>query len=43
VLGFWQQTGSYGRAGEYIQSVWERAREAEKKGNVIDVNDLSDL
>ena len=40
VLRFWQQTGSYGRAAEYIQSVWERAQDAEKKGNVIDVSDL---
>ena len=41
VLRLWQQTGNYGRAGEYIQSVWEQAREAEKKGKVIDVGDLS--
>lgn len=40
VLGLWQQTGNYGRAGEYIQSVWERAREAEKKEKVIDVGEL---
>jgi hypothetical protein len=40
VLGLWQQTESYFRAGDYIQTVWERAREAHEKGEVIDVNDL---
>ena len=40
VLGLWQQTGNYRRAGEHIQSVWERAQDAEKKGNEIDVSDL---
>ena len=40
VLRLWRETGSYFRAGEYIQAVWERALEAQKKGEVIDVNGL---
>jgi hypothetical protein len=40
VLRLWRQTGSYFPAGEYIQKVWERAREAEKVGKSIDVTDL---
>lgn len=40
VLRLWCQTGSYFRAGDYIQAVWERALEAQKKGEVIDVKDL---
>jgi hypothetical protein len=40
VLRLWRRTGSYSRAGEYIQAVWERALEARKKGEVIDVKDL---
>jgi hypothetical protein len=30
----------YFQATDYLQVVWERAREAEKKGNAIDVGDL---
>ncbi len=40
VLRLWQQTGRCWQAGEYIQSVWERALDADKKGIVIDVSDL---
>jgi hypothetical protein len=40
VLRLWRQTGSYFRAGEYIQVVWERAFEADKRGEAIDVKDL---
>jgi hypothetical protein len=40
VLRLWQQDLSYMRATAYIQAVWERARDAEKKGNMIDAGDL---
>jgi hypothetical protein len=40
VLRLWQQNLNYMRATDYIQAVWERAQDAEKKGNVIDVGDL---
>jgi hypothetical protein len=40
VLRLWQQDLSYMRATNYIQAVWERAQDAEKKGKVIDAGDL---
>jgi hypothetical protein len=43
VVRLWQQTGSYFRADDYIQAVWERALDAEKKGEAIDGSDLPDL
>ena len=40
VLHLWRQEGSDFKAGNYIQAVWEQAREAEKEGRSIDVGDL---
>jgi hypothetical protein len=40
LLRLWQQNLIYFQATDYLQAVWERAREAEKKGNAIDVGDL---
>ena len=40
VLRLWRQAGSDYPAGDYIQAVWERALEAEKTGEAIDVEDL---
>jgi hypothetical protein len=40
VIRLWKQNLDYFRATDYIQAVWERARDADKKGNVIDVVDL---
>jgi hypothetical protein len=40
LLRLWQQNLNYFQAADYLQAVWERAREAEKKGNAIDVGDL---
>ncbi len=40
VLRLWHQAGSYFPAGDYIQRVWVRAREAEKSGKSIAVKDL---
>jgi hypothetical protein len=40
VLDCWRQTGSYFSAVSYIQAVWERALEADKKGQAIDVKGL---
>lgn len=40
VLRLWQQNLSSMRATDYIQAVWERARDAEQKGNVIDAGEL---
>jgi hypothetical protein len=35
VLRLWQQNPKDFRAADYLQAVWERARDAEEKGNVI--------
>lgn len=40
VLHLWRQTGRYHRAGEYIESVWELARQAEDSGHVVDLAEL---
>lgn len=40
VLRLWQQNLNYFRATDYLQAVWERAREAKKTGKVIDAGDL---
>jgi len=40
VLRLWRQTGSYFRAGEYVQAVFERALEAHERGESIDVSGL---
>jgi hypothetical protein len=40
VLRLWQQNLNYFQATEYIQAVWERARDAEKTGRAIDAGDL---
>ena len=40
VLRLWQHNLNYFQARDYIQAVWERAQDAEKKGRVIDSVDL---
>ena len=40
VLRLWQQNLSYFQATDYIQAVWDLARDAETKGKVIDGGDL---
>jgi hypothetical protein len=40
VLRLWQEGGNYHRAGEYIETVGDKAFEAEKQGKVIELNDL---
>jgi hypothetical protein len=40
VLRLWQQNLNYFQTTDYLRAVWERARDAEKKGNVIDAGDL---
>jgi hypothetical protein len=40
VVRLWREAGSYFPAGEYIQTAWEKALEAEKQGKVMDVDDL---
>jgi hypothetical protein len=40
LLRLWQQNLSYMRVKDHLQAVWERALDAEKKGNVIDAGDL---
>lgn len=39
VLRLWRQAGGDSRAGAYIQSIWERTMDAEKKVETIDVGD----
>jgi hypothetical protein len=40
VLQLWQENLSDHRAGDYIQAVWAKAGEAEKRGKVMDVDDV---
>jgi hypothetical protein len=40
LLRLWQQNLNYFQATDYLQAVWERARDAKKNGETIDVSDL---
>lgn len=40
LLQLWQQAGNDFQAKDYVQSLWEQAQEAKKKGEPIDVGDL---
>ena len=40
VLRLWQREGGYMPAEDYLEKVWERAREADQAGKFIDLKDL---